>query len=39
MADASRKLFAVSFRAKKSSNETDRLSKYLAKFGLKFRRL
>ena len=39
MADASRKLFAVSFKAKKSSNNTDRLSKYLAKFGLKFRNL
>lgn len=39
MADAARKLFAVSFKAKKSSNNTDRLSKYLAKFGLKFRGL
>ena len=39
MADAARKLFAVSFKAKKSSNNTDRLSKYLAKFGLKFREL
>ena len=39
MADAARKLFAVSFRSKKSSNNTDRLSKYLAKFGLKFRML
>lgn len=39
MADAARKLFAVSFRAKTSSNSTDRLSKYLARFGLKFRHL
>ena len=39
MADAARKLFAASFKAKKSSNNTDRLSKYLAKFGLKFRSL
>ena len=35
-ADAARKLFAVSMRAKKSTNNTDRLSKYLARFGLKF---
>ena len=39
MADTARKLFAVSFKAKKSSNNTDRLSKYLAKFGLKFKGL
>lgn len=39
MADAAKKLFAVSFKAKKSSNNTDRLSKYLAKFGLKFKDL
>ena len=39
MADAARKLFAVSFKSKKSSNNTDRLSKYLARFGLKFRGL
>ena len=39
MADAARKLFAVSLKAKKSSNNTDRLSKYLAKFGLRFRNL
>ena len=39
MADASRRLFAASFKAKKSTNNTDRLSKYLAKFGLKFRHL
>lgn len=39
MADAARKLFAVSIKAKKSANNTDRLSKYLAKFGLKFKSL
>ena len=39
MADAARKLYAVSIRAKKSANHTDRLSKYLAKFNLKFRAL
>lgn len=39
MADAARKLYAVSMRAKKSANHTDRLSKYLAKFNLKFRSL
>ncbi len=39
MADASRKLFAASIKEKKSNNNTDRLSKYLAKFGLKFREL
>ena len=39
MADAARKLFAVSIKAKKSTNHTDRLSKYLARFGLKFRQL
>ncbi len=38
-ADASRKLYAVSFKAKKSSNSTARLSKYLARFGLKFREI
>ncbi|MBR2839167.1 MAG: RNA repair transcriptional activator RtcR [Kiritimatiellae bacterium] len=38
-ADASRKLYAVSMKAKKSTNNTDRLSKYLAKFGLKFKNL
>ncbi|MGN1360627.1 MAG: RNA repair transcriptional activator RtcR family protein [Kiritimatiellia bacterium] len=37
MADATRKLFAVSFKAKRFANHTDRLSKYLAKFGLRFR--
>ncbi len=39
MADAARKLFAVSIKAKKSTNNTDRLSKYLARYGLKFRDL
>ena len=39
MADAARKLFAVSMKAKKSANHTDRLSKYLARFGLKFKAL
>ncbi len=38
-ADAARKLYAVSMQAKKSSNNTDRLSKYLARFGLKFKDL
>jgi transcriptional regulatory protein RtcR len=38
-ADAARKLFAVSIRAKKSSNHSDRLVKYLARFGLKFKDL
>ena len=38
-ADAARRLFAVSMRAKKSANHTDRLSKYLARFGLKFKSL
>ena len=37
MVEAAQKLFAVSLKAKKSSNNSDRLSKYLAKFGLKFR--
>lgn len=37
MADAAKKLYAVSLKAKTSSNNTDRLSKYLAKFGLKFK--
>ena len=38
-ADAARKLYAVSMKSKKSTNNTDRLSKYLAKFALKFREL
>ena len=39
MADAAKKLFSVSRLSKKSSNDTDRLSKYLARFGLKFKEL
>ena len=39
MADAARKLFSVSIKAKASSNNSDRLSKYLSKFGLKFKGL
>ena len=39
MADAARKLYAVSIKAKRSTNNTDRLSKYLARFGLKFKAL
>ena len=38
-AEAARQLFAVSFKAKTSSNSTDRLSKYLARFGLKFKQV
>lgn len=37
MAEAARKLFAVTRRGKESSNDSDRISKYLAKFGLKFK--
>ena len=36
---ASRKLFAVSIKAKRSANHTDSLSKYLARFGLKYKNL
>ena len=36
-AEAGKKLFAVSRKAKKTSNDTDRLAKYLAKFGLSFK--
>lgn len=39
MAEAARKLFSVSRKEKRSSNDTDRLSKYLSKFGLKFKDL
>ncbi len=39
MADAAKKLFSVSRLSKKSANDTDRLSKYLARFGLKFKEL
>ena len=38
-AAAARKLFAVSMKAKSSSNNSDRLVKYLARFGLKFKAL
>ena len=38
-ADAAKKLFAVSRKAKKSNNDSDRLSKYLSRFGLKFKNL
>ena len=38
-ADAARQLFAVSMKAKSSSNNSDRLVKYLARFGLKFKDL
>ncbi|MCQ2380041.1 MAG: RNA repair transcriptional activator RtcR [Victivallaceae bacterium] len=36
LADAGKKLFAVSRKAKKSTNDSDRLAKYLAHFGLNF---
>ena len=36
-ADAAKKLFAVSRKAKKSNNGSDRLTKYLARFGVKFK--
>ena len=39
MADAAKRLFAVSRKAKKSSNDSDRLAKYLARFGLKFKEI
>ena len=39
MSDAAKKLFAVSRKAKSSSNDSDRLSKYLAKFGLMFKEI
>ena len=35
--EAGKKLFAVSRAAKKTANDTDRLAKYLAKFGLSFK--
>lgn len=38
-AEAGKRLFAVSRRAKTTVNDTDRLAKYLAKFGLSFRAL
>ena len=36
-ADAAKKLFAVSRKAKKSNNDSDRLTKYLSRFGVKFK--
>ncbi len=36
MAEAGKRLFAVSRRSKKSSNDSDRVGKYLARFGLDF---
>ena len=39
MSAAAKKLYAVSRLAKKSSNDSDRLSKYLARFGLKFKQI
>ena len=39
MADAAKRLFAVSRKAKKSSNDSDRLAKYLARFDLKFKEI
>lgn len=39
LAEAGKKLFAVSRRNKSSSNDSDRLSKYLARFRLDFRTL
>ena len=38
-AEAGKKLFAVSRAAKKTSNDSDRLAKYLATFGLSFKTL
>ena len=38
-ADAARKLFAVSMKAKSSANHSDRLVKYLARYGLKFKEI
>ena len=38
-ADAAKKLFAVSRKAKTSSNDSDRLTKFLARFGLKFKEI
>ena len=39
LTEAGRKLFAVSRRNKKSVNDADRLSKYLARFGMDFARI
>ena len=35
-AEAGKKLFAVSRKEKNSSNDSDRLGKYLARFGIEF---
>ena len=37
MADAGRLLFAISREQRQSSNDSDRVKKYLAKFGLTWR--
>ena len=39
LSEAGKKLFAVSREGRRSVNDADRLSKYLARFGLDFRRL
>ncbi len=39
LAEAGKTLFAVSRREKTSANDSDRISKYLARFGLNFREL
>ena len=39
LAEAGKVLFAVSRQSKRSANDSDRLSKYLARFGLDFRKL
>ena len=36
LSEAGKKLFAVSRTGKRSNNDSDRLSKYLARFGLNF---
>lgn len=38
-ADAAKRLFAVTRKAKSSTNDSDRLKKYLARFGLSFREI
>ena len=37
LADAGRKLFSASMAKRRSTNDTDRLRKYLARFGLEWR--
>lgn len=39
LSEAGKKLFGVSRQGRKSVNDADRLSKYLARFNLDFRRL